>query len=252
MVTSDPDRVSILLSSYLFEDLSPAEIEPLTRVAVIRRPVRGEHLWHVGDPADEICIVAAGQLKDSVVTLDGEEVVHTLYGAGMVIGEPGFFAPERNRVMAVVALEPCVLLELSRGHLLPFLLRHPPVMVRVIEGLSSIARGQTEIIAALARRPLADRLLLRLLDLADTNAHGQGGAGVTPKISQTTLAAMVGASRENVNRALAGLAAQGSILIERGRYVLPDPERLREQVSAGWPLLARRNRRADVADDRGV
>jgi CRP-like cAMP-binding protein len=44
---------------------------------------------HVGDPADEIYLVAAGQLKDSIVTEEGDELVHTFYGPGMLIGEPG-------------------------------------------------------------------------------------------------------------------------------------------------------------------
>jgi CRP-like cAMP-binding protein len=35
----------------------------------------------------------SGQLKDSVVTVDGDEVVQSVYGPGMVIGEAGFFAP---------------------------------------------------------------------------------------------------------------------------------------------------------------
>jgi hypothetical protein len=38
---ADPDRVSLLLGTYLFEDLSPAELEPLARAATIRRLVRG-------------------------------------------------------------------------------------------------------------------------------------------------------------------------------------------------------------------
>jgi len=74
----------------------------------------------VGDPADEIYLVAAGQLKDSIVTEEGDELVHTFYGPGMLIGEPGFFATERNRVMAVVAVEPTTLLVLGRDSLEPF------------------------------------------------------------------------------------------------------------------------------------
>jgi CRP/FNR family cyclic AMP-dependent transcriptional regulator len=243
MAEADPDRVSLLLDTYLFEDLSPAQVEPLARAALLRRVVRGEYVWHVGDTADALCVVASGQLKDSLVTEDGDELVHSYFGAGMVIGEPGFFAAERNRVMAVVAVEPSTLLMLERERLIPFIQRHPRVIARALEGLASVARGQTELITALARRPLQERLLLRLLDLAETNAPAVGAASVTPKISRATLAAMVGASRENVNRALATLAAEGAIRIERGRYLITDPKRSRAGVSLGWPLLTRSNRR---------
>jgi CRP-like cAMP-binding protein len=239
----EPDNVSLLMGTYLFEDLSPAEIEQLAREATVRRLVRGEYLFHVGDPADEICVVASGELKDSVLTEGGEEVVYTVYGTGMVLGEPGFFASEANRVMSVLAVEPTTLLVLGRDRLMPFLFRHPQVMKRALEGLASIARVSTEIITALARLPLRERLLLRLLELADRNAPGPDGEGVTPKISQATLAAMVGVNRENVNRALAALSASGTVRFEGGRYVLSEPERLRQEIVQGWPQLDRRNRR---------
>lgn len=200
----------------------------------------------MGDPADALYVVASGQIKDSIVTEDGDEMVHSFFGAGMVIGEAGFFATEHNRVMGLIAVEPSTLVILGREQLLPFLGRHPQVMARVLEGLASIARAQTELIAALARRPLRDRLILRLLELAETNSQITGEEAITPKISQSTLAAMVGSSRENVNRALAALATEGVVRIKAGRYVIVDPKRSRQQVSQGWPLLGRPNRRSDL------
>ncbi len=245
MSSSEPDRVSLLLGTYLFEDLSPAEIEPLARAATIRRTARGEYLTHVGDPADELYVVVAGQLKDSILTEDGDEVVHSFFGPGMLIGEPGFFATERNRVMAIVAVESTTLLILGRRSLEPFLQRHPQVVTRALEGLASTARAQTQLIAMLSRRTLQERLLFRLVELAETNTPRDDGAGVTPKISQSTLAAMVGVTRENVNRALAALAASGAIRIESGSYVLPALDRLRAEISDGQPVLERRNRRIE-------
>ena len=245
MRSQDLDRAALLLGTYLFEELSPAELEPLARVATIRIAARGEYVCHVGDPADEIYLVASGQLKDSIVTEDGDELVHTFYGPGMLIGEPGYFAIERNRVMAVVAVEPTTLLVLGRDALGPFLRRHPDVVRRALEGLASVARNQTQLIAMLSRRTLPERLLYRLVELAETNSNGDDTVGVTPRISQTTLAAMVGVTRENVNRALNALAAEGTIRIEAGTYVIPDLERQRTEIANG-PLLVRMNRRADA------
>jgi CRP/FNR family transcriptional regulator, cyclic AMP receptor protein len=238
------DLASVLLKTYLFEDFSPAELEPLARAATLRTAVRGEYIFHVGDPADAIYVVASGQLKDSIATEDGDEVVYNLWGPRMVVGEPGFFAPERNRVMALVALEPTTLLVLRREDLLPFLARHPAPLMRLLEHLASVARASTEIILALARRPLADRLLLRLLDLAETSERERQGPAVTPKVSQANLAAMVGSSRENVNRALARLVAEGTLRIEGGRYVIIDPERARNEVASGRPIQTDPNRRS--------
>ena len=85
-----------------------------------------------------------------------------------------------------------------------------------------------------------------MLELIDSSPERRSGEAVTPKITQSTLAAMIGVSRENVNRALAALALEGSIRLEDGRYVLVDEERLRREVAQGWPLAARRDRRVDI------
>jgi CRP-like cAMP-binding protein len=243
---TDLDRVSLLLGTYLFGDLSPAELEPLARATTIRDLVRSERVFNVGDPADAIYVVVSGQLKDTLTTADGDEVVFAVYGPGMIVGEPGFFAPERDRVMAVAALGPTRLLVLAREHLWAFLQQHPQVLVRALESVSTAARRSTDIITALSRLPLGERLFLRLLDLAETYRDAATGERFTPKISQSTLAAMVGASRENVNRALAALAAAGAIRIEKGRYAVRDPEGVVE--SHPWPLGAERRTEADPPD----
>jgi CRP/FNR family transcriptional regulator, cyclic AMP receptor protein len=233
-----------LLRSYLFEGMTAGQLEPLAAAATTRRLVRGEYVWHPGDRADELFVVLSGEVKDSVVDADGYEVIHFIHGPGMTFGEPGFFSVERNRIIEVTALAPTVLIRLDRRCLLPFMAEHPAVKDRALEGLASYMRWQTTMISSLASRPLTDRLVLRLLELADSMPERRAGAAVTPKISQSTLAAMIGVSRENVNRALSALALDGSIRLDGGRYVLADEEGLRARVSRDWPLVARRDRRA--------
>jgi DNA-binding GntR family transcriptional regulator len=99
--------------------------------------------------------------------------------------------------------------------------------------------------SALATRPLMNRLILQLLELAESNAaHVGRQLPCTPKISQSTLAAMVGVSRENVNRALAALTAAGSIRREDGRYILIDEPALRREAARDWLVAKRRDKRA--------
>ncbi|MDQ6659267.1 MAG: Crp/Fnr family transcriptional regulator [Actinomycetota bacterium] len=238
-----------LARSYLFEDLSPGELEALVAVVTTRQLVRGESLLRVGDTAEEIYVVLTGELKDSVVDAEGVEVVHFLHGPGMTIGEPAFFAVDHRRVVEVTAVAPSVVIRLGRRELEPFIARHPSVKDRVLERLASDTRWQTTMISSLLSRSLTDRLVLRLLELVDSSPERQAGLSITPKISQSTLAAMVGVSRENVNRALSALAAKGSIRQENGRYALVDEERLRRELARDWPLPARRDTRLPPAED---
>ena len=239
------DVLGALERSYLFEDLSRTELEPLAAAATLRRLSRGEALWQLGDPADELYVVVEGEVKDTVLDAEGNEVVHFVHGPGMTFGEPGYFAIDHDRIVEVVASVPTVLVRLDRRHLDPFMARHPVIKDRALEGLAAATRWQSTMIASLLQRPLADRIALRLLELADTTAGRVDGLPATTRISQSTLAAMLGVSRENVNRGLATLTASGFVRIVGGRYVIAREAELRQRVASDWPLPRRRDRRLD-------
>ncbi len=239
------DAVSALSLSYLFEDLTRDQLQPLADVAVVRRLERGEAVCRIGAPADDLFVVVSGEVKDSVVNIDGDEIVHFVHGPGMTFGEPGYFSVDRHRIVVVSAVEPSIVLQLHRRELEPFMQKYPVVKDRALEGLASQTRWQTTLISAFATRTLANRLILRLLELAETNSDVGSTTLRTPKISQTTLAAMIGVSRENVNRALALLTSQGSIRRENGQYVLVDEAGLRREVTRDWPTATRRDRRVE-------
>jgi CRP/FNR family transcriptional regulator, cyclic AMP receptor protein len=234
-----------LARSYLFEDLTRDGIGPLAAVSTTRTYVRGERVCHFGDRADEIWVVLTGEVKDSVIDAEGYEVIHFVHGPGMTLGEPGFFAVDHSRIVEVIAVETSTLIWLRRRDLVPFMQDHPQVKDRALEALASNSRWQTTMLSSMARRSLTDRLILRLLELAESSPERGSGEAMTPKISQSTLAAMIGVSRENVNRALAALAIDGTIRQEGGRYVLVDEVRLRREIARDWPLAGRRDRRVE-------
>lgn len=243
------DLLRGLSRSYLFEGLTSAQLAPLAATATTRTLVRGEYLCHLGDPAHDLYVVLSGEVKSSVMDAEGNEVIHHLHGPAMTLGEPGFFAVEQTRIVEIIAVQQTVLIRLGRRELVPFLQRHPSVKDRALEGLASATRWQTTMISSLLSRSLADRLLLRLLELVDSSPQRRAGLAVTPKISQSMLAAMLGVSRENVNRALAALAVDGAIRHDKGRYVLVDEQRLRRALARDWPLAQRRDRRLGVSAD---
>jgi CRP-like cAMP-binding protein len=229
-----------LARSYLFEGLTAQALAPL--LPTTRDLVRGEYTWHIGDRADELFVVLAGEVKDFVLDTEGRETVHLVHGPGMTVGEPGYFAVERNRSVANLATMPTTLIRLDRRDLTAFMRDNPTVKDRALEGLAGMIRAAGVVMASRDTRTLADRLVLRLLDLVDTSPERVAGLAVTPKISQSTLASMTGVSRENVNRALAGLIKTGAIRQDGGRYVIVDEERLRHDAARDWPLVGRRDR----------
>jgi CRP-like cAMP-binding protein len=59
--------------------------------------------------------------------------------------------------------------------------------------------------------------------------HGEvvaGGVRISVRLPQAELAAMVGANRENVNRALARMVSLEIVTMERGHITIVDADRL--------------------------
>jgi CRP-like cAMP-binding protein len=231
--------------SYLFEGIDAAELGALAALATTRTLGRDECLFRTGDPANELYVVGAGEIVDRFLDVDGREVVHFVHGPGMTLGEPGYFSVERNRVLDAIAVRPgTVVVRLDRRVLTPFIDAHDVVKDRALEALASNTRWLGALVVALATRPLADRLVIRLLELVDSAADAPGEPASTPPISQSMLAAMIGVSRENVNRALAALALDGVVRQEDGRYVLIDETRLRREMGQTMPIVSPRDRRS--------
>lgn len=239
------DVRSALARSYLLDELPAEALDPVVPLVRVRRLVRGETLFRAGGPANELYVLADGEAKTSVVNMDGEEVVHALHGPGNTFGEPGFFSVERTRIVGVSATMSTTVLILDRPVVERLLAGHPELKDKALERLAGATRWQTTMIATFATRPLERRLLLQIVELAES---GGADGSTTPEVTQSTLAAMVGASRENVNRALTALAVRGMIRKVGRRYALVDQHAARSELAQDFPLGRQRDRRRPAAD----
>ena len=111
-------------------------------------------------------------------------------------------------------------------------------MARMLQGLAESVRAVIHEMTNIAYRPIRERLALQLLELADLAP----APNRTITISQTTLAAMIAATRENVNRTLADLAADGYIHIHDRTIAITDPIALRRLADQALQLQPPPNR----------
>ena len=227
------EPLPLLLRAYPFQDVSPAELEPL--LPSFRRHVypHAGRVWNQGDPATDLWFVIDGQVRTVHSSAAGDEVVTGLVGAGESIGHPGLFLPAPIRMTSCIAAEPSTLLSLRRDLLLSFLERHPAALRRMLEALSLQTASQTVLFRELAFHDVRGRVAQRILELA--TSHGEpvdSGIRITLQLRQATLAGLVAASRENVNRALASLAEEGAIRQEDGHIVLLRADILRRASEA--------------------
>jgi CRP/FNR family transcriptional regulator len=219
----------------LFRGLDDRQLNELASLMRRRVLARGEILWRQGDPADGLYVVATGMLKVMRTNADGNEVVLHLRVACDTEGEPGIFSKEHDRRTECSALQPTECLFADRRRLFEFYERHPAALFPLAERLSAMVRDHVTQLGEVAFRDITTRLAWKLFDLATTYGEPVGGGGVriTLALPQGVLAAMVAASRPNVNRALGKLATEGLIRSERGRVTVLDLELLRRRIAIG-------------------
>lgn len=230
------DPTGILLQTSAFGDLTAVDVEELLPEVSERTYGAGEPLWVEGDPALALFIVAEGQVKAHRVGYDGGEVILAIVRGVDLVGEVGLFHPSGVRQVFTTAMTPTRCLRIGRTPLLAFLARHPVAMERMLERLSSIAGQAAYSFSGLAFDDIRRRVAVALLGLAEEFGEDTGDQGVRIRLrlSQGTLASLIAASRENVNRALASFVASGAVSQRDAHFHLHDLGALRE---ASAPLV---------------
>jgi len=227
-MTAPSEALTLLSATPLFAGVTPGDLEPLLSDFRLRRFATDSYIFREGDPGDHLHLVARGEVKISRTTEAGGEVVFAVLGAGDVFGELAVLQENAMRSADAQALVETECFVLHRRALVAFLVAHPAVMWRVITVLSDYIRRKDEAFSDLAFNDIPGRVARKLLELASARGERPGGV-VTVPLSQRTLAGLVGASRENVNRALSRFAALGAIKLERGRVTVLRPEELRRR-----------------------
>ncbi len=222
----------VLAGTYLFRELPPERLAACAARTRLRRYPRGTYVCRQGDPAQEIFILASGTVKGSLVGPDGDEMVDLMvWGQGEVFGEPGAVIDGATRAMDGLATEDTQCYLLHREDLLHMLEEDPILMRRLLARLAELSRERVRFLSGIAFLDITGRVAARLLELAVTRGQPfDGGIRIDLRMSQRTLAGMVLASRESVNRALAILIADGAVAQESGTIVIRQPELLRRRA----------------------
>ena len=226
------DVIQLLARTAIFEGITAAELEALRPAVRLRTFAKDTHLFREGDPGSHLHLVVRGQVKILRVGAGGSEIVFAVVGPGEVFGELSLFEPDGERSADAVALEPTECALLARDPVIAFLLAHPALLLRVISSLIGYIQRKDQAVAEVAFLDIPGRVARRLLDLAASRGERLAeGVVIRIPLSQRTLAGMVGASRENVNRALHRFVELGYISQARGSITVLKPDELRRRGS---------------------
>ncbi len=159
---------------------------------------KDDALFTQGDPADTIFYIQTGQVKLTVVAASGKEATLALLGVGEFVGESCVTGGHSIRLTTARAMSDCALLRISKEEMVRVLHQeHAMSDVFVDFLLTRNARIQEDLVDQLFNSS-EKRLARILLLLAHFGKDGETEE-VIPKISQETLAEMVGTTRSRVS-----------------------------------------------------
>ena len=201
----------------LLDSLTPGSRQFLLERSTVRRLDDDEHLFHHGDVADCMYLVESGRLAVQTTTSDGDTAIVRVIGPGHVVGELALIVDGLRRTGSVVALGRASVRVVHRSLFSELRARDPGVDRALVADLAARLAALSEQFVVNQFGTLADRVLERLLVLDEVYRHGW------IEINQEELAAMVGGSRQAVNRVLADAAAAGLVAVRRGAVRVLDP-----------------------------
>jgi CRP/FNR family cyclic AMP-dependent transcriptional regulator len=158
---------------------------------------RGDAIFMQGDPCEHVMYVQSGGVKLSVRSKTGREAVVAMLGPGDFFGE-GCLAGQPFRMGSATALTPSTILLINKKKMVGLLHRQHAMSDRFISHmLARNIRIEEDLIDQLFNS--SEKRLARTLLLLARYGKQDKPVRVVPKISQETLAEMVGTTRSRVN-----------------------------------------------------
>jgi CRP/FNR family transcriptional regulator, cyclic AMP receptor protein len=149
-------------------------------------------------PADAVFYIHSGMVRLSVTSGSGKEATLGVVGPGEFIGEYAIHPDHTRRLTSAVTLTDCLVLRLERNEMLRALRENPGFAeLFILRLLSRNARVQADLADQLFSS--TEKRLARALLLLAQQGKGAPEERIVPKISQETLAEMIGTTRSRVN-----------------------------------------------------
>lgn len=211
-------EISLLRQVPLFEGLDDEQLDAIALVTITRRFDKHQVIILAEEEGDALFIISSGQVKVSIVSEDGREVILSLLGTGSVFGELSLL-DGKPRSANVVATENTDLYMLRRSDFLQLVYKVPQIAVGLLAELAARLRKTDRKIGGLALLDVTSRISETLLQLADE--HGtetDDGVLLKSRPTHQQIANMSGTTRETVSRVLKRLEKQGYISTE-GRTI---------------------------------
>lgn len=225
-MTNIDTTLKILTQLPLFQALSAEQLDAIICDVSETRLNKGEFLFQRGDIVTGFYVVVYGQVKLSMLGIQGPEKVVEIIGPRQSLGEAVMFL-DRPYPVTGQALEDCLLLRIARGAVDRLLAEDIHFARRMLAGLSMRLHSLIQDVESYSLRSSAQRVIGYLLQLCPEDA-GDSEQAIHLPTAKNIIASRLNLTPETLSRVLQELARNGLIEV-RGRSIsISSLRRLRE------------------------
>lgn len=205
----------------IFNGLNDDEVHDLISAAKRRTFRSGEVIFHRDDPGQMLYIIKEGKVKICLISPDGQEISLVVFGKGEYFGEFALL-DGLPRSADAIALEKVECYTLQRSDFHNAIMKKPRIAIQIMEVLCERLRKTDQQVEDLIVLDVYARVAKKLLELAETHGIKQEDSSIliNVRLTQQELAAMVGASRESVNKVLGYFTDKQYITTDKHKITL--------------------------------
>jgi CRP/FNR family transcriptional regulator, cyclic AMP receptor protein len=216
--TSQGHIHELLASSPILGVLAPEDRQRLSEQCVERTFAKNQVVYLEGEPGDSMLVLTSGELKVCHFSADGGELILASIRPGEPIGELGMLS-HLPRSATVIAAKPSAAMMLPRAVVMELIEERPSVAVALLQYLAELTRKMNGLVADLVFLDVHQRVARFLV----SNTQG---ASRSVRVTQTSLASTIGASRQRVNVCLQEFQRQGMVSLSSGTIRVVDRDAL--------------------------
>ncbi|MBI3449288.1 MAG: Crp/Fnr family transcriptional regulator [Acidobacteria bacterium] len=214
-----------------FSALPPEDRRRLAAFVRVRNYGKGDPVFREGDPSERFHTIVGGRVKIVKFAPQGKELILEIFGAGDPFGAVAAYEG-RPFPASAIAMEPTVVLSLSRRDFFSVIANHPEITRGLLLGLTRRLVELTQKLAQISSGGVEFRIASMFLKLADRMGVKEGGKTVVPlALSRQDIADMVGTTIETAIRIMSRWNKDGPVRTERASFVIEDRAALEKLAS---------------------
>lgn len=217
------DLGALLSHQPLFRNLDADQLALMTEACHQVNVEKHKFVFHRGDPANGLYVVAVGHIKLAVPAANGQEKVIEFFGPGEAFGEAFMFLDKPYMVEAQ-ALDDTLLIWIDKRDIYAAIDRDPYFARRMLAGLSVRLHTLVKDIETVNLQNAMQRVVMYLL-----SQPREGGETRFP-FNKSVIASKLGLTPETLSRLLHQLVEGGLISVEGKRVLIPDAEALEQRM----------------------